>query len=174
MRRVRYTVAMSLDGYIAAPDGSYDWIIDDPTIDFSSFQSFDTMLVGRKTFEVMQTQDASLKMWGEMAIHVCSRTLAAADHPGVTVVPDAAAAVADLRTRPGKDIWLMGGGVLFRSLLDAGLVDQVEVAIIPVLLGDGLPILPPPASMARLELTGNRIYPSGIVSLTYAITRPPT
>jgi dihydrofolate reductase len=172
MRRLRYSVAASLDGYIAAPDGGYDWIIDDPTIDFSAFQSFDTMLVGRKTFEAMQAQQSGLEMFGGMAVYVGSRTLDAAAHPGVTVVADAAAATTDLRTRPGKDIWLMGGGELFRSLLEAGLVDGVEVGLIPILLGGGVPLLPTTTKSTRLKLTDTRTYPSGIVHLSYAVERP--
>ncbi len=67
------------------------------------------------------------------------------------------------------DIWLFGGGLLFRNLLDAALVDTVEVAIVPVLLGNGIPLLPPPARRATLSLTGHRVYKSGIVSLAYDV-----
>jgi dihydrofolate reductase len=77
--------------------------------------------------------------------------------------------VAALRAEPGKDIWLFGGGSLFRSLLNAGLVDTVEVAIIPVLLGGGIPLLAPPARQAKLNLTGHKVYQTGIASLEYAV-----
>ena len=70
---------------------------------------------------------------------------------------------------PGKDIWLFGGGSLFRSLLAARLVDTVEVAVIPVLLGGGIPLLPPPTQQAKLRLVGNKVYKTGIVSLEYAV-----
>ena len=69
----------------------------------------------------------------------------------------------------GKDVWLFGGGSLFRSFLDAGLVDTVEVAIMPVLLGGGIPLLPPPAEQTKLKLTGHKVYKTGIVSLEYTI-----
>ena len=75
-----------------------------------------------------------------------------------------------LRAEWGKDIWLFGGGSLFRSLLDAGLVDTVEVAVMPVLLGGGIPLLPPPAERAKLKLTGQKVYKAGIVLLEYAVT----
>lgn len=81
--------------------------------------------------------------------------------------------VAALRAEPGKDIWLFGGGSLFRSLLNAGLVDTVEVAIMPVLIGGGIPLLPPPASETKLTLTNHRVYKTGIVSLEYAIQSRP-
>ena len=74
-----------------------------------------------------------------------------------------------LRAKPGKDVWLFGGGVLFRSLLDARLVDGVDAAVIPVLLGGGVPFLPPPARQAKLRLTGSKVYKTGIVSLAYAV-----
>jgi dihydrofolate reductase len=79
--------------------------------------------------------------------------------------------VAGLRAEKSKkDIWLFGGGGLFRSLLEAGLVDTVEVAVIPVLLGGGIPLLPPPAKQVSLKLTGHKVYKTGIVSLEYAVT----
>lgn len=75
----------------------------------------------------------------------------------------------ELRARPGKDIWLFGGGELFHSLLELDLVDTVEPAILPVVLGAGRPFLPGPAIQRRLELTGHRVYPSGIVALEYKV-----
>jgi dihydrofolate reductase len=76
-----------------------------------------------------------------------------------------------VRRETGKDIWLMGGGVLFRSLWAADLVDGIEVGVVPVLLGEGLPLLPPPTRSGRLALTDTRTYPSGIVLLTYDVVR---
>ena len=103
---------------------------------------------------------------------VFSRTLRQSDYPKVTIVNDKVEeTVAALRAEESdKDIWLFGGGALFRSLLDAGLVDAVEVAIIPVLLGQGIPLLPPPSKTAKLKLTGHKIYEkTGIVSLRYDV-----
>ena len=88
----------------------------------------------------------------------------------MTVVAEGAEeTVAALSAEPGKDIWLFGGGSLFRSLLDAGLVDTVEVAVMPVLLGEGIPLLPPPARQTKLKLTGHKVYKTGIVSLEYSV-----
>ena len=169
MRRVRYAVAMSLDGYIAGPKGEADWIIMDPEIDFAAlFEQFDTFLIGRRTFEPMVSAQR-----GEtpgVKSFVFSRTLQQQDYPGVTIVSDGVEeTVAALRAKPGKDIWLFGGGSLFRSLLVAGLVDTVEVAIMPVLLGEGIPLLPSPASQTKLKLTGHKVYKTGIVSLEYEV-----
>lgn len=167
MRKVRYCVAASLDGYIAGPNGEADWIPMDPEIDFAAlFQQFDTLLVGRRTFETMQ---GGCDMPG-MKSYVFSRTLKQRHRAGVTAVSgDAEETVAELKRAAGKDIWLFGGGSLFRSLAAAHLVDTVEVAVVPVLLGGGVPLLPTPAARVQLQLTSHKVYGTGIVSLEYAV-----
>ena len=103
---------------------------------------------------------------------VFSRTLRPEDCPHVTLSNDAEREVTELRKKPGKDIALFGGGELFRSLLAAGLVDEVGVSVIPVLLGGGVPFLPPPAGRAKLKLTKHRFYEkTGTIGLEYAIVR---
>src|SRR5262249_41612521 len=125
---------------------------------------------GRRTFEGMARGKKKPGAMPGMRTFVFSRTLRQRDYPKVTIVAaDAAETCAALRAESGKDIWLFGGGLLFRSLLDAGLVDAVEVAVIPVLLGGGVPLLPPPAGRAKLKLTGHKVYKTGIVSLEYAV-----
>jgi dihydrofolate reductase len=174
MRRVRYVVAMSLDGYIAGPNGEADWIIMDPEIDFRAlFEQFDTFLLGSRTFEGMGGAGGGQS--GAQTI-VFSRTLRQQDYPNVTIVSDnPEQVVADLKSKPGKDIWLFGGGRLFRSFLEARLVDAVEVSVIPVLLGEGIPMLPARPSSGRFELklTSIRSFDSGIVSLEYAVDYAP-
>lgn len=105
-----------------------------------------------------------------MQEYVLSRTLRQADCPGVTVSDNARDTVTELKAEPGKDIWLFGGGSLFRSLLGMDLVDTVEVAIIPVLLGGGIQLLPDPAEQAKLMLTKHRVYANtGTVALEYDV-----
>jgi len=170
MRRVRYSVAMSLDGFIAGPKGEIDWIVMDPDIDFGAlFEGFDTMLLGRKTYDASRQQGRGGGMPG-MKAYVFSRTLRQSDCPDVTVSATPQETVAALKADCGKDIWLFGGGSLFRSLLDLRLVDTVEVAIIPVLLGSGLPLLPPPTQRATLRLTNHRVYEkTGTTTLAYGV-----
>jgi len=162
---------MSLDGYIAGPNGENDWIIMDPDIDFNAFISqYDTLLIGRGTYEPM-VESGRVGMPG-MKAYVISSTLRQEDHPHVTIISENVnERVAALREEAGKDIWLFGGGILFQSLLDAGLVDGVEVAIIPVILGEGIPMLPSALNHAKLQLTSHRIFEkTGTVLLTYTVS----
>jgi len=166
---------MSLDGFIAGPRGEADWIPMDPDIDFAAhFAQFDTLVLGRKTFEgvVEQGSVTAGRVFDKETV-VFSRTLAAHAHPGLTIVrDDAAGAIEALKAQPGKDIWLFGGGELFRSLADLGLVDTVEVVIAPILLGAGLPLYPGPAPTHQLELTSHRVFDkTGMLMLEYAVRR---
>jgi len=169
MRRLRYEVAMSLDGFIAGPNGEYDWIVPDPAIDFAAiWAQFDTVLMGRKTYEVARTLrdtfSGSVSRW-----IVVSNSMRAAEHPDVEIISgDLLEKVAALKAEPGKDIWLFGGGVLFRTLLDAGLVDSVEISLMPVLLGSGVPVVPE-GQHRKLRLTESKALASGIIRLKYSV-----
>jgi len=168
MRRIRYSVAISLDGYIAGPNGETDWISTDPEFGFSAIMSeFDTVLVGRRTWQNMKATGNTLMP--DMRTLVASRTLLQRNEPTVTIIPNPSPVLTALREKPGKDIWLFGGGTLFRSLAKAGLVDAVEVAVMPVLLGAGIPLLAGPAARVQLTLTSRTAFRSGIVWLKYDV-----
>jgi dihydrofolate reductase len=174
MRRLRYGVAVSLDGFIAGPNGEYDWIVSDPEIDFAAmFAQYDTCLMGRLTYEVASEKGKSWESFGQHWI-VVSRTMKPEEHPSITILSSGVAeAVATLKAQPGKDIWLFGGGVLFRYWLDAGLVDTVEVCVMPVLLGSGTPLLPE-GQRQTLHLEESKALPSGILMLSYVVTPDPS
>ncbi|HET9385890.1 MAG TPA: dihydrofolate reductase family protein [Gemmatimonadales bacterium] len=161
---MRFSCAMSLDGYIADPNGGYDWIVMDPEIDFNAmFSRYDAMLMGRKSYEAAQGSDYGLP---KPKTYVFSKTLKEAK--GAIVSNDLAKTVTELKQAPGKDIWLWGGGELFRSMLELKLVDAIEVALIPVLLGDGLPLLPKSKAGAKLVLTSGRVLKkTGTIMLNY-------
>lgn len=170
MRRICYRVAASLDGYIAGPNGEIDWIIPDPSVDFASLYSgFDAALLGRRTYEL--TQQPGAPPWPRgWRIYVASRTLTNVADRAITLVStNVDAVVKGLREQPGRDIWLFGGGGLFASLLQADLVDQVDVAVMPVILGGGTPLAGSVVARRRLTLVRSEASPAGIVNLRYDV-----
>jgi dihydrofolate reductase len=170
VRRVRYQVACSLDGFIAGPRDEFDWLPPEPAFDFDAhYAQFDVLLMGRRTYELVRAAGEDFR--GKRVV-VASRTMRAEEHPEIELVADELEArLRELRAEPGKDIWLYGGGALFGSLLARDLVDTVEPAIIPILLGGGVPLLPSPAARRRLSLRSHRAYPSGMVYLQYEVQK---
>jgi dihydrofolate reductase len=171
MRPLRYNVAASLDGYIADSNGGFDWIPEDSSVDFAAlFDRIDTVIMGRRTFDLVQSQ--SERAWTpDTRVYVVSRTLSPASAPGVTLVRENPANTASsLRHEAGTgEIWLFGGGQLFATLLRGRQVDAVEVTVVPVLLGAGIPLLAAGVDRTALVLTRSHVYPSGMVALHYAV-----
>jgi dihydrofolate reductase len=168
MRQLRYSVAASLDGYIAGPNGEFDWIVVDPDIDFAAmYAGFSGLVMGRRSYEVYVSTGGGVGP--PLPVYVYSRTMPEGERDGVTFARDAVVHVARLKaTGDGKPLWLWGGGELFRQLAEAGLVDGVDVAIIPILLGGGLPLLPVPGPRLKLRLRAHRLYAkSGTMFLEY-------
>jgi dihydrofolate reductase len=171
VRRLRYSVAASLDGYIADVNGGFDWIPHDSTVDFAAlFDRVDTVMMGRRTFDVMQSQSGPPFKAGTR-VYVVSRELLAESAPGVTIVREDPVSVASsLRHESGSgEIWLFGGGRLFATLLAGRQVDAVEVTVVPVLLGAGIPLLHSGADRTALSLTDSQVYASGMVRLHYSV-----
>lgn len=170
-RKIRYSVAASLDGFIATEDGGYDWIVDEPAIDFPAYLArIDALLMGRGTYEIMDNPEAGQLLDVKKAYVVSSTLDPAADDRITVISDDVENRVRALKEEDGGDIWLFGGGVLFRSMLEAGLVDRVEVGVVPRMLGSGIPILPGLDGVARLVLHSTETFPdSGIVLMKYDV-----
>jgi dihydrofolate reductase len=134
------------------------------------WKTIDTVLMGRKTYEVAARQGKGGEGYSGVKTYVFSRTLADGPHEGVTVVrEDAAGFVRDLKGQDGRDICLLGGGELAKSLFEAGLIDEIGFNVHPVLLGSGIPLFHPMSRQIELELKECRPFKNGCVYLTYRV-----
>jgi dihydrofolate reductase len=164
-------LGISLDGYIARRDGSVDFLFMPKDYPMAAFlASIDTAIMGRKTYTV------ALEMGGAfsdgMTTYVFSRSEPAGDAKGVVFVNQSPAAfVRELRKRPGKDIWLMGGGELAREFLKADLVDELYIGIVPILLGEGIPLFPSGFPQRDFTLVENKTFSRGLIALKYKRVR---
>ena len=179
MRKVVFGGANSLDNFIARPDGSYDWILwSDETTELmkESWAKFDTMVMGRKTWDVAVAnapkpkKKKSANPYGDMKTYVLSRTLEAGDQDGAIIVnEDAGEFVRNLKEQEGKEICIMGGGELARDLFEAGVIDEIGFNIHPVLLGAGIPLFHPMTRQIDLELIECRPFKNGCVYVLYRV-----
>ncbi len=172
MRKIQLYIAASLDGYIARRDGSIDWlsIVEKAGEDYgySEFvKSIDTTLMGYQTY-------AQVLTFGEFPYndkqnYVFSRQpRPAGDKPVSFVSEDPAAFVRRLKAQPGGGIWLIGGGQLNTILLNAGLIDEMILSIIPIVLGDGIPLFGAQPRETKWVLKGQKAFDSGLVQVQYA------
>jgi dihydrofolate reductase len=172
MRKVTFGGANSLDNYFARPDHAVDWLMwcDEVAAVMADFwKTIDTVLMGRKTYEVAARSGQGGGYPG-VKNYVFSRTLTEDPSEGVTLVRgDAVKFVRELKGQSGKDICLMGGGELARSLFEAGLIDEVGFNIHPVLLGSGIPLFHPMSRQIDLELLECRPFHNGCVYVRYRV-----
>jgi dihydrofolate reductase len=172
MRTLTYLVRASVDGMIAGPDGELDWLFTHKEGEVAEFFGrTDAVLLGTATYDYMLAH--GLEAYPGLKNYVFSRTLRQVDHPDVTIVTtDPTPFVKKLKEEEGGGIWLLGGGVIFRYLLAARLVDEIVVLLHPVLLGGGVPLLPRCEVITPLELQDTVQLDSGLVRLRYSVGAP--
>ncbi len=180
-RKIIVYIATSADGYIARPDGDVEWLNRRPhTVDYGMrafYSTIDTILLGRKTYDWgLDYQKKSGKKGGifdtKLTNYVFSRKPPKRKTPGVKFVSEPVKAFAQrLRATPGKHIWMMGGGELIASFLDAGEIDEFEIHVIPTLIGEGIPLIAPRHRDVPLCLRSARRYPDGVVRLRYEVEK---
>jgi len=170
-RKVILGLGISLDGYIARPDGSVDFLFMPKDYSMGSFfKTIDTAILGRKTYE------DGLKMGGtftgSIKYFVFSKTQPPGERNHVTFTNDSPSGVlAEIRKKPGKHIWLMGGGILIRDFLKEDLVDELYMGVIPTLIGEGIPLFPSGFPQREFDLIENKTYSQGMIGLRYARAR---
>lgn len=180
-RRIIAYLATSADGYIARPDGDVEWLNRRPRggdYGMARFhRSIDTILLGRGTYdwamEYARKTGSSEGLFDPRVAHfVFSRRPPKRAAPGVGFVTEPVKAFAGrLRSMPGKNIWMMGGGGLIASFLDAGEIDEFDIHVIPVFIGEGIPLVAPRHRDVPLRLLASKKYPDGVVRLRYEVPR---
>lgn len=172
MRKVTFGGANSLDNFIARKDDAVDWLLwtkEVTEIMESFWRNIDTVVMGRRTYEVAARSGHGITYPG-IKTYVCSRTIKESSDNGVVFVSeDAASFVRRLKSDEGKDICLMGGGVLARPLFEADLIDEIGINIHPVLLGSGIPLFYEMTRQIDLELIKLQQLSNGCVVLTYQV-----
>jgi len=172
MRTLKYLVATSLDGFIAEEDGSFNNFIMEGhhVTDFQeSLQLFDTVLMGRKTYEV-GLKFGVTSPYPTMKQYVFSQTMQESPDQQVELVSDNGLNfIKELKHKPGKDIWLCGGGKLATLLFTERLIDEIVVKVNPILFGSGIPLSSTLVEPVHLELINSKRYDNGIMLLSYLV-----
>jgi len=172
VRKIVLGLGISLDGYIARRDGAVDFLF--MPKDYSMgpfFKSIDVAIMGRKTYDVAMKMGGG-GFGGSMTSYVMSRSLPPSERDGLIFTNESPQSlVSGLRKRKGKDIWLMGGGELARDFLTADLVDELYLGVVPVLLGEGIPLFPSGFPQRNFALIENKTFSKGLIALKYKRVR---
>jgi dihydrofolate reductase len=173
MRKVTFGGANSLDNYFARLDDAVDWLLwgDEAAAVMADYwKSIDTVLMGRKTYEVALRSGQGGAAYPGVQTYVFSRTLPAGPDRGATIVStNVVDFVRELKQKDGKDICLMGGGELAKPVFEAGLIDEIGFNIHPVLLGSGIPLFHQMSRQIDLELQECRAFKNGCVLVKYRV-----
>ncbi len=174
MKKIKLYIAASLDGYIARPDGDLDWLLQYPApagaeYGYQEFiDSVDTIIMGNSTYQAIIEMGVDWP-YKDKSTYVLTRyknNLPPKEN--VTyITDDVVTAIRQLQQQEGKGMWLMGGGQVVTLLLNHDLVDEIQIAYIPVILGDGIPLFPNKPKESKWELAGNTAYDSGILKVDY-------
>jgi dihydrofolate reductase len=167
MRKIILQLAVSLDGFIEGPNGEYDWCFSDQDYGMSDFlKRIDTVFMGRKSYELMQNTEGGGGL-PEMKTFVFSNTLTEVG-PGASVISgDIKKQITAIKKEAGKDIWLFGGASLTGALMNLQLVDEISLAVHPIILGKGKPLFHDINERIKLVLTDTKTYNTGLVMVTY-------
>ena len=174
MRKLILSVAVSLDGFIEGPNGEYDWCFMDQDYGMSAFfKSIDAIFMGRKSYELTQSMGTEApNPWKGMKIYVFSNTLKSIkDMDAVLISGDIHDKVAAIKKDSGKDIWLFGGASLTARLMNEGFVDELHLAIHPILLGSGKPMFQGVKGRVKTRLINSKTYDTGLVGLEYSVEK---
>ena len=171
MRKVILQLAVSLDGFIEDPNGEFDWCFTDDDYGMTEFfKRIDAIFIGRKSYELTLTMGGSAPPgFPALKEYVFSKSLNKVEGNRILVSGDLAKEVNKIKNEPGKDIWLYGGAALTSSFINLGLVDEMALAVHPILLGAGKPLFQNIPGRVSLELINTQTYPSGLVMLSYKL-----
>ena len=173
MRKIILQLAVSLDGYIEGPNGEYDWCFTDQDYGMTDFLArVDSMFMGRKSYELTQAMGPdAMAPFAKLTTYVFSTTLTEVKKGEILIKENTEAAVQKIKKEQGKDIWLFGGASLTTSMFNAGLIDEIILAVHPVILGRGKPLFTNIKNRTALTLTDSKTYSSGLVALTYTLPK---
>ena len=171
MRKIVLQLAVSLDGYIEGPNGEFDWCFTDQDYGMSTFfKRIDSNFMGRKTYELVLAMESEAPPGSpKMNEYVFSNTLSTVREGAKLIRGDIKTEIEKIKKEKGKDIWLFGGAELISALMNLQLIDEIILAVHPVILGSGKALFKDIRERTWLTLTDHKIYPNGLVFLTYSI-----
>ena len=169
MRKVILQLAVSLDGFIEGPNGEFDWCFTDDDYGMTGFfKRIDTIFIGRKSYELILTMGGSAPPgFPVLKEYVFSNSLKEVKGDRIIVMGDVVEAVNKIKNEPGKNIWLYGGAALTTTFINLGLIDEMALAVHPIILGAGKSLFQNISGRIPLQMINTQSYPSGLVMLSY-------
>ncbi len=171
MRKIILQLAVSLDNFIEGPNGEFDWCFTDQDYGMSEFfKRIDSIFIGRKSYELVQSMgDAATPGFPKLTSYVFSNSLTAVKTDEILINGDIVFEVNKIKNKPGKDIWLFGGASLITTFMNEDLVDEIILAVHPIILGSGKPLFQNIKGRKQLNLKNVKSYDTGLVMLTYSL-----